>query len=174
MPAPQTELAARSGSVVGRGRTGLASDPCKSYCPGVARNQDPKIDVLRSVPLFGSCDVKDLKRVAAIADELDVPDGSIIAREGSTDGQLAVIVEGTVRLDRDGVALRTIGPGEYIGELGLLDNVARATTATSEGLVKLVVLTNRDFRQLLDEAPPIRAMVFETLARRIRTHELEP
>src|SRR5438128_8350627 len=113
----------------------------------------------------------DLTRVAAIADELDVPDGFVIAREGSPDGQLTLIVQGTVRLERGGREVRRIGPGEYIGEMALLDNAPRTTTATSEGPVKLVVLTNRAFRALLDEAAPIRATVFETLARRIRSHE---
>jgi CRP/FNR family transcriptional regulator, cyclic AMP receptor protein len=137
----------------------------------VALKTDPKIELLRRVPLFGSCDSMDLKRVAAIADEVDVPDGFVIAREGAPEGQLAVIVEGTVRLERDGDEVRRIGPGEYIGEMALLDDVPRTTTATSDGPVKLVVLTNRAFRELLDEAAPIRATVFETLARRIRSHE---
>jgi len=115
----------------------------------------------------------DLKGLAQLVDEIDVVDGYVIARQGGSERQLAIIAEGTVRLERDGAFLRRIGPGEYIGEMALLDDAPRSTTAVAEGPVRLLVMTNQAFRSLLGESAQIRASVFETLARRIRSYELD-
>ena len=133
--------------------------------------KDRKLELLRGVPLFGSCDAMELKRVLPLIDEVEVPDGYVIAHEGGSEGQFAIIVEGTVRLERAGKAFHTIGPGEYIGEMALIDNGPRTTSAVSDGPVKLLVMAPRQFQSLIDEAVSIRAAVFETLARRIRHYE---
>jgi CRP-like cAMP-binding protein len=133
---------------------------------------DTKIELLRGVPLFGSCSSMDMDRLAQVVDEVDVPDGYVIAHEGGSERQLAIIVGGTVRLERGGEILLRIGEGEYIGEMALLDSAPRSTTAVAEGPVKLLVMTNQSFSALVGEAADVRASVFETLARRIRAREL--
>jgi CRP/FNR family cyclic AMP-dependent transcriptional regulator len=135
---------------------------------------DPKLDHLRGVPLFATCNEMDLERnVAPLVDEVDVPDRYVIAQEGRREGQFAIIVEGTVRLERDGKAFHRIGPGEYIGEMALIDDGPRTASAVSEGPVKLLVMAPREFRSLMDESLSVRASVLETLARRIRRYEAD-
>ena len=133
--------------------------------------RNPKIDLLRGVPLLGTCDSMELKRVARLVDEVDVADGYVIAREGLRDGQFAIIVEGTVRLERTGKVFGRIGPGEYLGEMALIDDGPRTASAVAEGPVKLLVMAPREFQTLMNESVSIRASIFETLARRIRHYE---
>jgi CRP-like cAMP-binding protein len=134
--------------------------------------EDPKLAHLRAVPLLGSCNSMDLERnVLPLVDEVKVPDGYVIAQEGRTDGQFAIIVAGTVRLERAGQALERIGPGEYIGEMALIDDGPRTASAVSEGPVTLLVMAPREFRSLIEDSPSVRASVFATLARRIRHYE---
>ena len=133
--------------------------------------RDPKVDLLRGVPLLGTCDSMELERVAHLVDQVDVPDGYIIAREGLREGQFAIIVEGTVRLEHAGKEFHRIGPGEYLGEMALIDDGPRTASAVAEGPVKLLVMAPREFQNLMNESVSIRASIFETLARRIRHYE---
>lgn len=133
--------------------------------------KDPKLDLLRGVPLFGTCDSMELERIIRLFDEIDVADGYVIAREGLREGQFAIIVEGTVRLERGGKVFHRIGPGEYLGEMALIDDGPRTASAVSDGPVKLLVMAPKEFQTLINEAVSIRASIFETLARRIRHYE---
>jgi len=135
--------------------------------------KDPKLDLLRGVPLFGTCDSMELEHISRLFDEIDVPDGYVIAREGLRDGQFAIIVEGTVRLERAGKEFQRIGPGEYLGEMALIDDGPRTASAISDGPVKLLVTAPKEFHTLLNDSVSIRASIFETLARRIRHYEPE-
>jgi CRP-like cAMP-binding protein len=133
--------------------------------------KDPKLDLLRGVPLFGTCDSMGLQHIIRLFDEIDVPDGYVIAREGLRDGQFAIIVEGTVRLERAGKEFQRIGPGEYLGEMALIDDGPRTASAVSDGPVKLLVMAPKEFQTLIHDEVSIRASIFETLARRIRQYE---
>ena len=133
--------------------------------------KDPKLDLLRGVPLFGSCDSMGLEHIIALFEEVDVPDGYVIAREGLREGQFAIIVDGTVRLERGGKEFQRIGPGQYLGEMALIDDGPRTASAVSEGPVKLLVMGPREFQTLVNDNASIRASIFETLARRIRHYE---
>jgi CRP-like cAMP-binding protein len=135
--------------------------------------KDPKLDLLRGVPLFGTCDSTGLAHIIRLFDEVDVPDGYVIAREGLREGQFAIIVEGTVRLERAGKVFQRIGPGQYLGEMALIDDGPRTASAVSEGPVKLLVMGPKEFQTLVNDSVAIRASIFENLARRIRHYEPE-
>ena len=135
--------------------------------------KDPKLELLRGVPLFGSCDSIGLEHIISLFDEVDVPDGYVIAREGLREGQFAIIVDGTVRLERAGKVFQRIGPGQYLGEMALIDDGPRTASAVSEGPVKLLVMGPKEFQTLVNDSVAIRASIFETLARRIRRYEPE-
>ena len=134
-------------------------------------NKDPKLELLRGVPLFDTCKTRELEGLMPLFDEIDVPDGYVIAREGEREGQFAIIVDGTVRLDRHGDVFHRIGHGEYIGEMALIDDGPRTASAVSDGPVKLLVMSPQDFRALVNRSVALRAAIFETLARRIRQYE---
>ena len=131
-----------------------------------------KIELLRRVPLFAGCKSSALEEIQQLADEVDVPDGYTLIREGTFGEQFFLIVQGRVRIERGGKTIRTMGPGEYLGEISLIDKGRTTATATSEGPARLFVLGHREFNSLLDRSPAIRLEITSALARRVR--QLDP
>ena len=131
-----------------------------------------KLNLLRRVPLFTQCRDEPLDLIAQLADEVDVPDGYTLMRQGEIGQEFFVIVEGRVRIERDGATINTIGPGDFLGEVALLEESRRSATAVTEGPTKLLVITHRGFNSLLDSSSSIRAAIMQALAARLR--RLEP
>ena len=133
---------------------------------------DPKVEMLRRVPLFAACKTSALEQIERLADEVDVPDGYTLIREGTFGEQFFLIVEGRVRIDRAGRAIATMGPGDFLGEISLIDKGRTTATATTEGPARLFVLSHREFNSLLDQSPAIRLEIMNALAHRVR--QLDP
>jgi CRP/FNR family cyclic AMP-dependent transcriptional regulator len=134
--------------------------------------RDPKLELLRQVPLFTQCRGEPLDLIAKLADEVDVADGYTLMRQGEIGQEFFVIVEGRVRIERDGAAVATLGPGDYLGEIALLDESPRSASAISEGAVKLLVITHQGFNSLIDSSSTIRTAIMQGIAARLR--RLEP
>ena len=83
-----------------------------------------KLDLLEGVPLFSGVSREGLEELGAIADELEVPAGTALTHEGYREGFFFIVVEGAVRIERHGVLINTLGPGDYLGEIALLDGGA--------------------------------------------------
>jgi protein phosphatase len=94
-------------------------------------------------------------------------------REGDAGREFFVVVNGTVGIDRGGTRIRTMEPGDFFGEIALLDEGPRTATATADGPVSLLVLGHREFHSLMDQFPAIRTSVLDALAKRIRNLEPE-
>lgn len=133
---------------------------------------DPKLDLLRRVPLFMQCRGEPLDLIARLADEVDVPDGYTLMRQGDFAREFFLIVDGRVRIERDGTTVNTLGPGDYLGEIALLSEGRRTATAVTEGPARLLVITHQGFNSLLDSSSTIRSAIFEGVAARLRS--LEP
>ena len=133
---------------------------------------DPKLELLRRVPLFSQCRGEPLDLISRLADEVDVRDGYTLMRQGDIAQEFFLIVEGRVRIERDGRTVNTLGPGDYLGEIALLSEGRRTATAVTEGPAKLLVITHRGFNSLLDASPGIRAAILQGVASRLRV--LEP
>lgn len=131
-----------------------------------------KMDLLRRVPLFTQCRGEPLDLISRLADEVDVPDGYTLMRQGDIGQEFFLIVEGTVRIDRDGATINRLGPGDYLGEIALLDESRRSASAVTEGPAKLLVITHQGFNSLLDSSSTIRNAILQGLAARMR--QLEP
>ena len=131
-----------------------------------------KLDMLRHVPLFAGCKGKGLEQIGTLTDEVDVPDGYTLMREGAFAEEFFLIVDGRVRIERGGRPIRTLGPGDYLGEIALIDKGRRTATAITEGPAKLLVLSHQGFNSLLDQSPTIRLEIMTSLAERVR--RLEP
>jgi CRP/FNR family cyclic AMP-dependent transcriptional regulator len=93
-------------------------------------------------------------------------------REGDSADAFYMIVTGNVRIERTGAADRELGPGQWLGEIALVDHGPRTATATTTSPARLLVLGHREFDQMLDKHPGFRAQVMESLAKRVRN--LEP
>jgi len=133
----------------------------------VQLRKNAKIDLLKSVPLFAGCSKADVQRIAEIADELDLAEGATLIREGERGREFLVVVEGTVRVTRKGRKLRDLGPGDFIGEIALVADVPRTATVTATSPVRLLVVTDRAFRRLLERTPTVSAKVLQSLGERL-------
>jgi CRP-like cAMP-binding protein len=129
-----------------------------------------KRDLLRAVPLFAGLRGGDLAAVEQLADEIDVPAGTVLTRQGGSGQEFFVIVEGRARVERDGRQLAMLGPGDFLGEMALLDEKPRNATVTVEEPSRLLVIGHPEFHSLLDNRE-IRLRVLEAVVRRIRAAE---
>jgi CRP/FNR family transcriptional regulator, cyclic AMP receptor protein len=134
---------------------------------------DRKVDLLRRVPLFAGLGDGDLREVARLADEVDVPAGTALTREGQLGHEFFVIVEGRARVNRNGRKVNELGPGDFLGEIALIDGRPRSATVTTEEPTRLLVLAHREFRSLLDNFPKIERQVLQALADRVRQADPE-
>jgi CRP-like cAMP-binding protein len=126
-----------------------------------------KIDLIKGVPLFSSASKQELAEIASIADEIDLPEGKVLIREGDTGREFFVLVEGTGEVARGGKKVAAIGPGDFFGEIALIAKTPRNATITTTSPVRALVITDRAFRQLLDHSPRIQIAVLTALAERL-------
>ncbi len=136
------------------------------------RAMDQKVELLSKVPLLAGLSRKDLEQVAQISDEVDLPAGRVLMKQGSYGSEFFVIISGNVRVERDGQVLRELGPGDFLGELALLGNIARTATATCVDDGRFLVLGHREFNSLLTQYPNIQSTVLHAVAQRMA--RLEP
>ena len=92
---------------------------------------DQKLSMLAKVPLLAGLERKDLELVSKLADEVDVPAGRRLAKQGDIADAFYLILEGTVAIDRDGARIRDLGPGDFFGELAMLSLIPRTASATA-------------------------------------------
>ena len=128
---------------------------------------DEKLTLLSRVPLLAGLDRKHLEEVGRLADEVNLPEGRVVAREGTTGEEFFVIVDGTVRIERAGAHLADLGPGDFFGELAMLGKVPRTATATCTTACRFLVLGHREFNTLLSDFPNIQNAVLHAVAERI-------
>ncbi|MDR7481702.1 MAG: cyclic nucleotide-binding domain-containing protein [Armatimonadota bacterium] len=135
------------------------------------RSASGKVALLQKVPLFAALSAAQLQRVARLADEVEVPQGKRLAAVGQPGHELYVIVEGqaTVRLP-NGRTVR-LGPGEFFGEMSLIDGGPRSATVDAATPMRLLVIGHREFWTLVSEAPTLAAKVMRTLSQRLRQAE---
>lgn len=126
------------------------------------------LDHLASVPLFAACSKKDLQKIARASDEVSVDQGKVLVEQDTPGRECFVIVEGRAVVRRNNRKVATFGPGDYFGELSLLDHGPRTATVEAETPMKLLVLGPREFAGVIDEVPGLAHKIMGSLATRIR------
>jgi CRP/FNR family cyclic AMP-dependent transcriptional regulator len=129
--------------------------------------KDQKVDIIRRVPLFSRCNKKELAEIASHADEIDLPQGKQLIRQGERGREFFVLLEGEADVERDGEHIQTMGSGDFFGEIALVSKVPRTATVTATTPVRALVITDRDFRTLLEHSTEINLKVLEALAERL-------
>jgi CRP/FNR family cyclic AMP-dependent transcriptional regulator len=129
---------------------------------------DQKTRMLSQVPLFTRLGGSALEQVGKLTDEVDVKPGTELTHQGRPGGEFFIILEGTVEVRRDGELLRTMGPGEFLGEIALVDGGPRSATAVATGPTRLLVLTSPEFHTLIADHAEVRLSVLAALAERVR------
>ncbi len=134
---------------------------------------DQKVELLERVPLFAGITRAGLEDIGRIVEEIEVPAGMALTHEGRHEGYFFIIVSGTVRIERGERTINTIGPGDFLGEIALLDGGPRTATATTESPCRLLSMTHERFHVLLDTSPPVRTAVLEAVGLRLRALDAE-
>jgi CRP-like cAMP-binding protein len=129
---------------------------------------------LAAVPIFSGCSKRELGIIATAAKEVSHKKGTVIAREGERGIGLFLILEGTCRVTIGGKTKARLGPGDFFGEVALLDGGPRTATVEATTDVKLVGITEWVFRGLLAEHPTIALKTLESVAGRLRSVAKEP
>jgi CRP/FNR family cyclic AMP-dependent transcriptional regulator len=133
----------------------------------VQLRRNAKVDLLATVPLFSGCSKRELGEIAQHSDEIDVPQGRKIITEGALGREFFVIIHGSAHVSRKGHRIRELGAGDWAGEIALISDVPRSATVTTASETRLLVLTARDFRRLLDTSPSIAAKILRVLGERL-------
>ena len=131
-------------------------------------DKDEKLELLRRVPIFAGLGRREIERLGMLADEVDLPEGRVLMRQGDRGEDLFIVIDGQVRVERDGAVLAERGGGEILGEIALVDGGPRSATVTLAAPSRLLVIGRRAFHQLMDEFPSVRMQILETLAARVR------
>lgn len=127
-----------------------------------------QLDTLRAVALFSGCTNKELEKVARASDEISMTAGTLIVDQGQTGREAFVIMSGDVTVKRNNRKVATLGAGDVVGELSLLDHGPRTATAICETDCTLLVIDQRRFLSVIDDVPAISHKLLGSLASRIR------
>ena len=136
--------------------------------------QNTKVEALKRIPLFEDLSRKELAALARIPEDVEVPEGKVLCKEGEIGREFFVIIEGEADVTRRGKHLATDRGGEFFGEISLLEHTPRVATVTAKTPLRFFVLTSQDFRHLLDKNPKVERKVLQALARRVLALSNDP
>jgi CRP-like cAMP-binding protein len=125
-------------------------------------------EFLARVPIFAKCTAEEVKAISGVAQEGYFQPGQIIVTQGTPGQAFYLILSGRVEILRDGVSLGAFGPGDFFGEMSLLDQAPRSATIRALDHTSCLMLSSWDFKTLLEKHPSIAIKLLEVLSRRLR------
>ena len=134
-------------------------------------SQDDKIDRLEDVGLLAGCSRRQLRAIARISEVIEVPAATVLARSGASGEEFFLILDGSARVEVSPRKRSRLEPGQYFGEMSLLDCGPRSASVIAETPLRLLVIKRRDFTTLLKEAPELTQSLLATLSQRLRQAE---
>jgi CRP-like cAMP-binding protein len=129
--------------------------------------KNAKVELIKRVPLFSHCSKKELGLVAQIADEIDLPAGKTLMREGDRGREFYVLVEGNADVRKGNRKVNTMANGDFFGEIALVSQKPRTATVTTTSPVRALVVTEQSFRSLMDRTPDVQRKILQALADRV-------
>lgn len=126
------------------------------------------LEHLGEISLFSALSKRDLQRIAKASNEVTREAGSVLVDQGDAGREAFVVIEGTATVKRNGRKVGTLGPGDAVGELSLLDHGPRTATVTTDTDVTLLVLSAREFSGVLEDIPSLAHKLLGELAGRVR------
>jgi CRP/FNR family transcriptional regulator, cyclic AMP receptor protein len=140
----------------------------------VAKTANPTADLLRGVDLFEGLTIKELELVAGACKQDEFRAGDDIVTQGGRSARLYLIVDGTAEVRVHGSMVVQIGPGDYFGEMAVIDGEPRAATVTATSPVSVLSLAHFNVKVLLRSMPDIGFKMLQRLCARVRALESEP
>lgn len=129
---------------------------------------DRRIDLLASCRLFHGVTAEQLAAVADSAVDVDYPAGAVIVRQGEIGTGFFIVADGAVQVVRDGKTIATLGPGEFFGELSVLDGRPRTAQVIAETPTRCLALASWDFERVLLAQPELTLAILRGMATRLR------
>ena len=126
------------------------------------------IDHMRKVPLFRGMSTSALETVADRATETTFEDGETLTREGEAGNTFFIVTDGRLQVSRHGTLVRELGPGDFLGEISLVDGGPRTATVTADGHVEALVIRRADFLEMIEWDSAVRLGILTALTERIR------
>jgi CRP-like cAMP-binding protein len=130
-------------------------------------SQEAKVEALRGSPLLHGLARSELAQLAKETEDLEVGPGKVLCEEGDTAREFFVILEGEVEVTKKGRRMAALGPGDFFGEIALIEHSTRTATVTATTPVRFFVLTSHAFSALLDHNPGVERKVLRALAKRV-------
>jgi CRP-like cAMP-binding protein len=127
---------------------------------------------LRTIPLFMACSKDECRRIAKMCSTLSFPAGSVLAREGELGREFMVVAEGTADISVNGTTVATVGPGDFFGEVALLDGGPRTATVVATSDVVIQAIEQRDFAVLVHDSPSLARKLLVGVAKRLRAADM--
>ncbi len=125
---------------------------------------------LKQLPLFADLPHKQIERVASWADEIELPAGRHLIEQGTFAHEFFVITEGTAEVLHDGEHLADLGPGDFFGEIALVERHRRTASVVATSPVHVVVMFAREFDAMERELPEVAERVRQAMLERRREH----
>ena len=142
-----------------------SADLVDSYL--VIFRRDAKVRLISQVPLFQGCSLPELTKVAGIMQQLEVPEGKVLIRQGEPGREFFVIAEGTADVRKGNRRVSTLGPGDFAGEIALLTNAPRTAKIRTTSTVTVLRVTSKGFAELLKTSASIQRKIQRALADRL-------
>ena len=129
---------------------------------------DARAARLKAVPLFAHCNGRQIDFIATQVEEMDFPAGRVLCTEGTHGGDFFILESGAADVTRDGTKIATMKPGDFFGEIALVDGGKRTATVTTSSPTRCFVLGPRQFQNVLHQDVEIIHAVMKALAMRVR------
>ncbi len=135
---------------------------------GMTLTHDHRTDLLARAPLFASVDAEGIARIASRVVEVEFPKDHVIARQGDVGTGFFLVASGSVRVVRDGETIAKLGPGDFFGELSVLDGQPRIAQVIADEPTVCLALASWDFEAVVKEQPAVALAILRGLAGRLR------
>jgi CRP-like cAMP-binding protein len=132
------------------------------------RMTDRRLEMLARVPLFAGSSRRQLRGILEWTKEYRYKPGAIIVREGARGQELFVLLDGKASVSRKGKRITRLVPGDFFGEMAVIDGGPRSATVIADEAVDSLVLKQADFRSMVEGDPSIAWHLLETFAARLR------
>lgn len=129
------------------------------------------LDLLAGVPLFGGCSRKELREVSRLAEVVDVPAEHLLIRQDDIGREFFILVSGSAQIVRNGQVIGELAPGDFAGELALIDRAPRAATVVTTSASQVLVFGQREFSSVLALCPNVDRRLLERVVAQLRQAE---